>query len=124
MKQKSSTKSSKQQLYSLEKPLDLDNLDLNFLLDFKKIEANLFLKQLIVDYLNFFLIHTINESKSFLTNEIHKLWNSYFNEWQSILANSITCPFCKKSVIKQKYKRLLKELLIQYVKEDTKSKCI
>lgn len=123
MKQKALTKSSSQQLYNLE-TLDLNNLDLNFLLNFKKIEDNLFFKQLIVDYLNFFLIHTITDSKCFLTNEIHNLWNSYFNEWQSVLANSITCPVCKKSVIKQKYKRLLKELLIQYAKEVINNKCI
>lgn len=61
---------------------------------------------------NFFKVHTIADaSQIFLTKEIKKLWLNYFNEWQYILANSITCHSCKKNTLKQKYRYLLKEIL-------------
>ena len=69
-------------------------------------------KELVIDTKKFFNVHTIAEAnKLFLTKEIKKLWLNYFNEWQYILANSITCPICRKNTLTQKYRYILKETL-------------
>lgn len=69
-------------------------------------------KEQLSDVKNFFNVHTIAEAnKLFLTKEIKKLWLNYFNEWQYILANSITCPLCRKNTLKQKYRYILKDIL-------------